>query len=175
METLEAIFTRRGISHYLPRPIPDEMLDTLMRAAMSAPSAGNEQAWQFVVINDRALLEQVPQFHPHAQMLTTAPLAILVCGDLSREIHSGFWNQECAAATENLLLASHDQGLGAVWIAIYPRDDRILGMRKLLNLPEPIVPFSLVAVGYPAEKKPNQPRFDPSRIHYNQWTVSKPG
>jgi nitroreductase len=172
METLAAIFTRRSVSRYSAKPVPDELLANLIRAAMSAPSAGHEQAWQFIVINDQALLHEIPKFHPHAQLLFEAPLAVLVCGDLSREVHQGFWMQDCAAATENLLLASHDQGLGAVWIAVYPREDRINGMRQLLHLPDFIVPFALVAAGFAAEIKSNPQTYDPSRIHYNRWSNS---
>lgn len=141
----------------------------LLKAAMSSPSAGNEQPWEFVVITDRNILCAIPKFHPYAQMLHEAPAAILVCGDLKREKYKGYWVQDCSAATENILIEVVEQGLGAVWIGIYPIEERITGMRKLLAIPETIIPFSLIAIGYPAENKEPSDRFDASRIHYNTW------
>jgi len=169
MEALEAILTRRSIRRYTEEPIPEEVVRQLLEAAMSAPSAGNQQPWQFVVINDRQILNEVPKFHPYASMLAQAKVAILVCGDLSREYFKGYWIQDCSAATENILLAAHAKGLGAVWLGIYPREARVKALQKLLNLPEHIIPLSLVSLGYPAEKKPRADRFDSSRIHYNRW------
>ncbi|HOW64157.1 MAG TPA: nitroreductase family protein [Candidatus Paceibacterota bacterium] len=169
METLKAIFTRRSVRRYRPDPIPDEIMQNLLRAAMSAPSAGNEQAWQFVVVTQRALLDRIPAIHPHAQMLTEAQAALLVCGDLQREEHRGYWVQDCSAATENLLLAAHDQGLGAVWVGVYPREERILPLRELFRLPETVIPFSLVPIGYPTEAAMAEDRFNLERVHFNQW------
>jgi nitroreductase len=169
METLEAILTRRSVRKYRPDPVPETLLHNLLKAAMNAPSAGNERAWQFLVINQRSLLDQIPSIHPHAQMLTEVPLAIVICGDLSREQHPGCWVQDCSAATENLLLAAHDQGLGTVWIGIYPREERMTSLQELVHLPGNIIPFSLVPVGYPDETKPHEDRFDLSRVRYNRW------
>ncbi len=169
MEAMKAILSRRSIRRYTSKEIPEELIKDLLKAAMSAPSAGNQQPWQFVVINDRTILDEIPKFHPYAQMLTQAPVAILVCGDLKRETHRGYWIQDCSAATQNILLAAHAKGLGAVWLGIYPREERVKGMRKLLNIPEQVIPFSLISIGYPAEQKPPSNRYDESRIHYNTW------
>jgi nitroreductase len=169
---VHAILTRRSIRRYTGQEVSREILLDLLRAAMSAPSAGNEQPWEFVVIKDRRLLDAIPGFHPYAQMLTEAPAAILVCGDLSREKYKGYWVQDCAAATENMLIAVNDKGLGAVWLGIYPVEERITGLRRLLNIPENRIPFSLVALGYPAEKKEPADRFDAERIHYDCWQDS---
>jgi len=136
---------------------------------MSAPSAGNEQPWHFIIIDDPQILNEIPSFHSHAQMLQDASLGILICGDKLLEKHDRMWIQDCSAATQNLLLAVHALDLGAVWLGIFPRDERILGLRKLLKIPENIIPFSLVSIGYPAEKKPKSDRYDKSRIHYNKW------
>jgi len=169
VEAMKAILSRRSIRRYTSKEIPEELIKDLLKAAMSAPSAGNQQPWQFVVINDRTILDEIPKFHPYAQMLTQAPVAILVCGDLKRETHRGYWIQDCSAATQNILLAAHAKGLGAVWLGIYPREERVKGMRKLLNIPEQVIPFSLISIGYPAEQKPPSNRYDESRIHYNTW------
>jgi nitroreductase len=141
----------------------------LLRAAMSAPSAGNQRPWQFVVVANKDILRQVPSCHPYAYMVPGAPLAIAVCADFSLVTHKGYWAQDCSAATENLLLAAHALGLGAVWLGVYPMQDRVLGFRRLLGLPEHVVPLSLVPVGFPSESKAPADRFDPARIHYDAW------
>ena len=108
---LDIIYKRRSIRRYDTRPVAPELVNELLRAAMSAPSAGNEQPWQFVVITRRDLLDLIPDLHPHAEMTKEAQVAILVCGDLNREKHQGFWVQDCAAAVENMLVAAHAMGL----------------------------------------------------------------
>ncbi len=169
MDTIECILTRRSIRKFERKPIPKEMIDQLLRAAMAAPSAGNQQPWHFVVIDDRALLDAIPSIHPYAAMTAEAPVAILVCGDLKVEKHKDFWTQDCSAATENLLLAAHALGLGAVWTGIFPRQDRLQGYQKLIELPESIIPLALIPIGYPAEKKEAGNRYDPARVHHNAW------
>jgi nitroreductase len=169
MDALDAIFGRRSIRHYAPRPVPEEVLNTLLAAAMNAPSAGNEQPWQFVVITDRSLMDGIASYHPYAKMLPEAALAVMVCADLRRQRHEGSWVLDCAAATQNLLLAAHASGLGAVWVGIYPRPDREAKLRELCALPEYIVPVSLVPLGYPGEKLPPVRRFDPARVRHNRW------
>jgi len=168
MEAMEAILSRRSIRRYTGEPVPAPLVDELLAAAMSAPSSKNQQSWQFVVITDRATLREVPSFHPYAKMVPDAPAAILVCGDLRRDDH-GFWVQDCSAATQNLLLAAHAKGLGAVWLGVHPLEERVSGFRRLLGLPEHIVPLSLVPIGFPAVRKPREDRFDPSRVHRERW------
>ena len=169
MEVLEAIHTRRSIRKFQSQPVPDELVRVFLAAAMSAPSAGNQQPWQFVVITDPELLGQVPSINPYAAMAGKAPLAVLVCGDLALERFPGFWVQDCAAAVQNLLLAVHSHGLGAVWTGIFPLTDRVAGFQKLCRLPERVVPVALVVIGYPAELLPAQDRFRQERIHRNRW------
>jgi len=136
---------------------------------MSAPSACNAQPWQFVVIRDRKILKEVPRINPYAAMAEHAPLAILVCGDVSLEISAGYWVVDCAAAVQNLLLAAHTLGLGAVWTGVYPQQDRIEGFRNLLNLPQQVIPHSLIPMGYPAEEPADEDRFRPDRVHLDGW------
>lgn len=169
MDALEAILTRRSIRKYLDRPVPDDLVQTLLRAAMYAPSARNTRSWHFVVLTDRRLLDAVPAFHPYARMITQAPLAILVCGDEQMEPRTAYWVENCSAATQNILLAAHALGLGSVWLGIYPNDDRVAGVRRLISLPEHVIPMSLVVVGYTTEAPSTPERYDPSRIHYNTW------
>ncbi|NLG85338.1 MAG: nitroreductase family protein [Firmicutes bacterium] len=167
---MDAVWRRRSIRKYLPDPIPEEVVIDLLRAAMSAPSAGNEQPWQFVVIRERRLLDEVPRFHAHAQMIREAPLAILVCGEAEKAKFEGaYWVQDCAAATENILIAATAKGLGSVWLGVYPVAERMEALRRLLGIPEEIVPFALIPIGRPAEEKPPADRYDPQRVHYDRW------
>jgi nitroreductase len=136
---------------------------------MAAPSAQNQQPWQFVVVRDRSLLERLAAANPYGGMTRNAQLAIVVCGDLSREKSPGYWVQDCAAATENLLIAAHGAGLGAVWTGTYPREERVAKVSEVLGLPEHVVPLAVIPVGYPAEHPAPADRFDPGRIHIDRW------
>jgi nitroreductase len=167
---MNAIYMRRSIRKFTSQPVPDEKLLEFIRAGMNAPSAGNQRPWRFVIINERTLLDKIPRFHPYSKMLREAPCAIIVCGDLDLESLKGYWVQDCSAATQNILLEIADQGYGGCWLGIYPVEERVEGLRKLLGIPENIVPLSLIAVGHPGEKKPPKNEFDRSRISYNHWT-----
>ncbi len=167
MEVLDAILTRRSIRKFTSDPVSEEILTQLLKAAMAAPSSKNEQPWVFVIIDDRHLLDGIPSFHPYAAMIRQAPVAILTCADPRRFLSEEIWIQDCAAATQNMLLAAHGLGLGAVWLGIYPRKERVEGIKRLLHLSDPLIPFSLVVLGHPAEHKPPVRRFDPNRIFRN--------
>lgn len=169
MDAMDAILTRRSIRKYTSQPVSESIVKELLEAAMSAPSAADERPWQFVVITERKLLDEIPRFHPYANMLKEAQVAILVCGDLKLERLKGNWVLDCSAATENLLIAAHAKDLGAVWIGIYPEEDRVMSMKKLLKIPENVIPLSLISIGYPAEKKSKADRYDSARVHYNGW------
>jgi nitroreductase len=144
------------------------MVTELLKAAMSAPTAAN-QPWHFVVIRDRTTLDSVTTFHPHADMLKQASVAISISGDLTVETLKGRWLLDCAAATENILIAANSLGLGACWVGIYPVEERIKGLRDLLGMPDHVVPLSMVSLGHPAEKKDPPARFKAERIHYDKW------
>jgi nitroreductase len=169
MDAIEAILTRRSIRKYTDRPVPDELITTLLKAAMHAPSARNTQSWHFVVLTERRLLDGVPAFHPYAAMIRQAPLAILVCGDEKLEPRTAYWVENCSAAAENILLAARALGLGSVWLGVYPNDERVAGMRQLLPLPEHVIPMALIVVGYAVEEPPTPQRYDPGRVHHNTW------
>lgn len=166
---MDPVIARRSIRKYTDEGVSEEALETLLKAAMAAPSAGNEQPWHFVVIRDHSVLERVPQLHPYADMVPHAALAVLVCGDETLDMHGGYWVQDCAAATENILIEAQQLGLGAVWLGVYPVEERVEALRRLLLIPAAIVPFALVPVGHPAEEKPPAERFDSSRVHYDCW------
>ena len=169
MDTLEIIHTRRSIREYQDKPIPEKLITEVLKAAMAAPSARNQQPWEFVIITDAEIREKIPAVCQFAQMAVRAPLAILVCGNLKIETSQGYLVIDCAAATQNMLLAAHALGLGAVWTGVYPREERMDGLTELLDLPEYIIPHSLVVMGYPLELPPKQDRFKTERIHRNGW------
>ena len=169
MDAYTTITTRRSIRTYEQKAVDDPMREKLLAAAMQAPSAVNKQPWEFVVIDDPELLNKVPDIHAHARMAVGAPLAVLVCGD-ERRVHApGYLAQDCAAATENLLLAAHALGLGGVWCGVYSQPEREQGFRDLLNIPEHVVPFALVCIGYPAETATQPDRYEADRVHRNGW------
>lgn len=169
MNVLEAILSRRSIRKFTDEPVTEEEIAGLIKYAMFAPSAVNKQPWHFVVIDERGVMDQIMAFHPHAGMLAKAPAAILVCGDESLAHTPAYWPVDCSAATQNLLLAAHGKGLGAVWLGIYPREERISAMKALISLPDYIHPFSLVAIGHHTEAPRIPDRFKPERIHRNKW------
>lgn len=169
MEIFQAIHTRRSIRRFRSEPVPESIVEKILAAAMMAPSAGNEQPWQFVAITDRDCLDAVVAIHPYASMASHAPLAILVCGDLSLEKYTGFWVQDCSAAMQNLLLATHAVGLGAVWTGIYPVEDRVKKFRSLFALPDCVVPLGLAVIGHPDQHPESKNRFRSDRVHYNTW------
>ncbi len=167
--TGDPVLDRRSIRKYTAQPVDDRTVERLLKAAMSAPSAGNQQPWQFVVIRDARTKERIPQVHPYSAMVPNAPVVILVCGDPEGIQWPGYWVQDCAAATENLLIEACALGLGAVWLGVHPLEEREEGVRRLLGIPDRIVPFALVPVGYPAEQKPSSGRYDAARVHREAW------
>ena len=170
MDAIEAILSRRSIRKYKKEALPKELIDELLKAGMNAPSAHNEQPWHFIVIQDRKVLNEIPKFHPYSGMLREAPAAIVVCADLRlAEDDKVWWVQDCSAATENILIAAQAKGLGAVWLGVYPKEDRVEGVKALLALPQDIIPLSIISIGYPAVKKPYESRYQTSRIHYDHW------
>lgn len=172
---LECILTRTSVRQYQPdRTISRDTVETLLRAAMSAPTAVNKQPWAFIALDDRAALDSLAQVLPYARMLTKAPLAIVTCGDLSKAIDGedadkGFWIQDVSAATENLLLAAHAMGLGAVWTGVYPDAERVKDVQERLDLPANVIPLAVVPVGYPTGPQKPKEKWDPANVHFNKW------
>ena len=168
-ELIQTIFARRSIRKYTSEAVPAGLVKELLAAAMSAPSASNLQPWHFVVVNERQQLDALTTVLPYGQMLKQATLAIVVCGDCQRQGTEGFWVQDCSAATQNILLAAHARGLGAVWLGVYPRAERVQDVSRLLGLPAHVIPLCVISIGYPAEHKGPANRYDEARVHYNQW------
>ncbi|QHI71215.1 nitroreductase family protein [Aminipila terrae] len=166
---MNAILTRRSIRKYKDIKISDEIVEELLKAGMAAPSALNEQPWEFIVLRDKDVMRKITEIHPYSQMLLNADVAIVVCGDEAKEKYKGFWIQDCSAATENILIAAEDKGLGAVWLGVYPLEDRINGLKQLLNLPSGVIPLSIIPIGYPDEDKKVETRFKRERIHFDRW------
>ncbi len=169
MDALDALLSRRSIRSYTGDPVTRDQVKELLHYAVHACSAGDQQPWRFVVIDERALLDKVAEQHPHAGMLRQAPVAILVCGATGRLPFPGFWEQDCAAVTQYLLLAAHASGLGGVWLGLHPDPERTALMARLLNIPDEVVPFALVPIGVPYER-PRLPERDHREwVRRNDW------
>lgn len=174
---MENIFTRTSIRDYQDKPVEDEKIEQILRAAMAAPTAGNKQPWRFIVIKDKHTLQAISENFHTMTMAEKAPLAIVVCGDLKATFPGDgveYWVQDASAATENLLLAAHSLGLGAVWCGIYPMKERVSLLKKMLNIPEDIVPLNVIPIGYPAQNPAPKDKWNPEAIHYESWTDTTP-
>ena len=167
---LDNIATRTSVRDYEARPVEKEKIEKMLRAAMAAPTAMNKQPWHFVVVDQRNVLDALAGANPYAKMLKKAPLAIVVCGNTDRMIEGGgrdFWIQDASAATENLLLAAHAMGLGAVWTGAYPSEERCISISKVLSLSDNLIPLNMIVVGYPAEQPQPKQKFKEENISYN--------
>jgi len=168
METIQAIMTRRSIRTWTSEPVVDEERKIILEAAMNAPSAADARPWHFVTMDDPEVVNQFTALGG-TEMLAESTFMVLVCGDVSKEVYPGFWPQDCSCAAQNMQLAAHDIGIGCVWIAIYPLEERVQACRRILDIPESITPFALLAMGVPNEVLPAEARYDDERIHINKW------
>jgi len=171
-DTLKTIFSRKSIRSYKEEPVSKDKLEMLIKAGMAAPTAVDKRPWEFIVITDRKVLNQLADALPYAKMASSAAAAIIVGGDVRKQwggMESDYWIMDCSAATENILLAAESMGLGAVWTAIYPEDSRIRAVRQILGIPPHIVPLNLVPVGVPAGREKAKDKYDPKQIHWNKW------
>jgi nitroreductase len=164
---LEPIFARRSIRHYTAEPVTAEEIQTLLEAGMAAPSASNRRPWHMVTVTERETLVALARAHPHGKMTAQAAVAIAVCGDPS--ISPRYWVQDCAAATENILVAATALGLGSVWLGCHPNEDRERAIRRVLGIPEEIGILSLISIGRSAEQKPARTQYDAARDHRDRW------
>ncbi len=171
MNTTEAIRARRSIRKYQKnQTIPQEQLDVILEAAMYAPSANNARPWEFVVVENAALRTEITKIHPYCRSLPDASLAIVVCGrpkDRLPASGEGFWPQDCAAATENIMLQARELGYGTCWCGVYPDMERANALAKLLDIRN-AVPFSLIIVGVADEEPASRGYYDPSRVQYRR-------
>jgi len=166
---MEEIFNRRSIRKYKSKDVEEEKINKILKAGMAAPSAGNEQPWEFIVVTEENLKEKIMDVHPYSDMLKQAPVAILVCGNMTEKRFEGYWEQDCAAATQNMLLMVESLDLGGVWLGVYSDKKRMEGLSKIFDLPEYIVPFSIISIGYPAEEKYPSQRYQAEKVHYNSF------
>jgi nitroreductase len=169
MDALECIHTRRSVRKFKPGEVTAEQVEELLKAAMTAPSANNQQPWHFIVVDDREKLDKVPDVHPYAKMVLQAPLGILICAEPALEKSPGYWQQDCASATLNMLNAARAIGLGTCWTGVHPREERVEGFRALFGVPKDVVPFAFVVVGHPDVEQVRKDRYNASRVHKNTW------
>ncbi len=167
METFNAIFARRSIRKYQNKALETEKLTKILEAAMAAPTARNKQPWRFITVQSEEGKNRIMAAHPYSLMLKTAPCAVIVCADKAEA--TGFFQQDCAAAIQNMLLSATDLGLGSVWLGVYPNEERTNGISKVFNLPENIIPVGIVVLGYADELKGRENRFDAAKIHKENW------
>ena len=168
---LQQLFARRSVRRYEDRPIADDLLTDLLQAAMAAPSAVARDPWHFIVVRDRETRGRIADFLPNGGMARQAAAVLVVCGDIERA-HGGLESyllQDCSAAVENILLAAVALGLGACWLGVHPRPDRIEGMKTLFNLPPQIVPVAGIALGWPAETPEPRTRYRAEVVHWERW------
>lgn len=169
MDVLTAIKTRRSIRQFLPTKVEREKIEELLRLAMCAPSAGNQQPWHFIVVDDEKIKNEIADMHPYAKMLFDAPACIIVLGDTSLEKYKGYWVQDCSAAIMNIITAAPALNLQTVWCGIYPTEERVKDFKDYFNLPNNIIPLGLVVLGYSPQTGFYVDRFKPERIHYNSF------
>ncbi len=171
---LECIMTRASVRSYSDRQVPDSIINKILRAGMAAPTAANQQPWHFVVVTDQALKDSITAAFEYTKMVSDCGFAVVVCGDMDNLFQGdipdgGFWVEDCSAASENMLLAAHALGLGAVWCGIYPMRDREGKLRQILNIPATLTPLNVMAFGYPAAPVTPKQKWDPAKVTWNAF------
>ncbi len=169
---LEVIHSRKSVRHFTGEVVGSAELETIVRAGMAAPSARNLQPWAFVVVTGRSLLDSLGEALPYAKMLNKAGAAIVVCGDMNKaatNTKTDYWVQDCSAATQNILLAVEALGLGAVWTAAFPYDERINPVRRVLNLPDNLIPLNVIPIGHPTGEDQPKDKWKPENLHWNNF------
>lgn len=173
--TLDTIMSRKSVRSYTEQKLSDAQIETLLKAAMAAPSGMNVQPWRFVVVCDQETKDALRANDRSQGMYSQAAAIFVVCGETEftrqngEKIPNGNWTADCAAATENLLLAAEALGLGAVWTACYPYEERMSNAISVLGIPEGVKPYSIIPVGYPAGDEKPKDKWKPENVHYNKW------
>jgi nitroreductase len=168
MDVSVAIQNRRSIRKYEDKPVEKEKIEKLLQAAMQAPSAGNQQPWEFIVVENKETLKKLSEAHAYAGPIKDAPLGIIILSNDKSLKFPSYWEQDLAAATQNLLLQAVELGLGAVWMGVAPEEDRMTYIKKLFDLPQGIEPFAMLAFGYSSDNK-FVDRFDKDKVHYEKY------
>lgn len=163
---MNVIYQRRSIRKYTDEHVSDEKIKEILRAGMNAPSAKNQQPWEFIVVRDMSRFEKLMEVHQYSRMINESNAAIIVCGNTEKTGVKDYWIQDCAAATQNILLEIENQGLGGVWLGITPMEERVKAIKESFNVNEPLEPFSVIVFGYKGEEKPANDNFHEDKIHY---------
>lgn len=165
------IMTRSSVRSYTSQKVEDELVEKLLRAGLAAPTAGNRQPWELIVVREREILDAFPAIIPGAHMAAKAQLAIVVAGSPAKALLPEYWVQDCSAVTENILLAAHGFGLGAVWCGAYPDNEakRVAAISELLNIPDGTYALSIIVIGYPDSEPVIKDKWDAAKIHYNRY------
>jgi len=178
---LKVILNRKSVRSYTDEPVTKEEILDLLRAGMAAPSALDRRPWAFVVVTKKEMLEKLSRVSPFSGMLKKAKAAIVVCGlplkslvlmkivNVISKTSRDYWVQDCSAASENILLAAEAKGLGAVWIGVYPAEEKIEKVREILGIPESVIPLNIISIGRPTGKEKPKNKFDPKNIHWEKW------
>ncbi len=168
---MNEIYTRRSVRKYQDKLVEKEKVTQLFRAGMQAPSAGNQQPWEFLIVEDKKMLEKLSKMSPYSGLIADAPMAIILLGNSERMKHPQMWEQDMGACTQNILLEAVKQGLGTVWIGVAPLAMRMAFISDIFELPETIKPFAIVPVGYPSDDQENKfvDRFDETRVRFNKY------
>lgn len=170
-DAIANIMTRTSVRKFTGEAVSDALVEQMLRAGMAAPTAANKQPWEFVVVDDAALLDTLQAAVPHAPIARGGcKQAIVVCGNMQKALEGdaqSYWIQDCSAATENILLAAHSLGLGAVWCGVTPQRERVEGVSRALNLPTYVRPLGLVVFGHPAESPAPKDKWKPENVHRN--------
>lgn len=169
--TLLPLFARRSLRQYTQEPVPESLIHDLLEAGMAAPSAMHKDPWHVLVLRSRATIDQLHACLPNGKMLAGAQAALVVCGDIDRahDRELSFLLQDVSAAIENILLAASMLGLGACWLGIHPREERITAVSRQFHLPHGIIPVAGIALGWPAEEKEPRTRFNRGLVHVERW------
>lgn len=164
---IENMLNRKSVRVYSDKKIEQGKIDTILKCAMAAPSAMNKQPWELLIVTDKEKLEKIAEIAPNASYAKNSQVTIIVCGNKS--ISDKFWEQDCCAVTENILLAAEALDLGAVWCAVYPLDEKVSDIKKFFNLPENIIPLNIIPIGYPYVKEEPKRKYNIKKIHNNSW------
>jgi nitroreductase len=173
MNAIDAIFNRKSVRNFIKdKEVSSEDLDTILRAGMAAPTAKNMQPWSFVLLTDREIMDKLGNALPYCKMIHQATAAIIVCAHPEWSIADKkieYSIIDACAATENILIAAEALGLGAVWTAVYPREDRMHPTREIIGIPGDIIPLNVIPIGYPDGQDKAKDKYKPERIHRNKW------
>jgi len=157
------------VRNYQDKPVETEKIEQMLKAAMQAPSAGNQRPWEFIVVNDKDLLQKLSLLSPFAGPIQRAALAIVMLANRDNMKYPENWQMDLSAATQNLLIEAVELGLGAVWLGVAPLEDRMEYIKQLLDLPNNILPFAVVPVGYPATENRFIDRYEHAKVHHDKY------